>query len=272
MSRCQICGKTEFPSYKCNYCEGFFCSDHRLPPNHDCQYVKLWKERTPITTKTKRKGERVEYDIHEIKKVKKRRKKGVKKKIALVISLLLIVVYISLSHLITSKTPNQSITVLSNLFKEEPVDENTINIEQLVFEEINRIRKAHGLNELKWDDRLARIAREHSVDMAVNDYFSHDNLRGEGPNERAIKAGINIKKQVGLSIRIGIGENIAKIPKGLVQKYGFVWSPESVAKAAVDGWMNSPLHRMNILDRAYTHTGIGVACLGGVCYLTQDFI
>lgn len=30
-------------SYKCKYCEGHFCEEHRLPENHDCIGLKLWK-------------------------------------------------------------------------------------------------------------------------------------------------------------------------------------------------------------------------------------
>lgn len=33
---CSICGETRDLSYTCNYCEKEFCSDHRLPENHNC--------------------------------------------------------------------------------------------------------------------------------------------------------------------------------------------------------------------------------------------
>jgi len=37
MAKCDICGKEEFLPYKCRYCNGTFCSDHRLPEKHDCE-------------------------------------------------------------------------------------------------------------------------------------------------------------------------------------------------------------------------------------------
>jgi hypothetical protein len=31
-----VCGREEFLPYKCSYCGGTFCTEHRLPENHDC--------------------------------------------------------------------------------------------------------------------------------------------------------------------------------------------------------------------------------------------
>ena len=33
---CSICGKKEMLPYKCKYCGWTFCSEHRLPENHNC--------------------------------------------------------------------------------------------------------------------------------------------------------------------------------------------------------------------------------------------
>ncbi|MBE8540104.1 rhomboid family intramembrane serine protease [Geoglobus acetivorans] len=35
--KCDICGKDELLPYKCSYCGGTFCSDHRLPEKHSCE-------------------------------------------------------------------------------------------------------------------------------------------------------------------------------------------------------------------------------------------
>jgi Zn-dependent protease len=34
--KCQYCGKEEALPFKCQYCQGLFCSEHRLPENHAC--------------------------------------------------------------------------------------------------------------------------------------------------------------------------------------------------------------------------------------------
>lgn len=33
---CGICGRREEMPFKCRYCKALFCSEHRLPPNHNC--------------------------------------------------------------------------------------------------------------------------------------------------------------------------------------------------------------------------------------------
>lgn len=38
--RCELCGNDETIPFKCRYCEGNFCSIHRLPPNHNCIFLK----------------------------------------------------------------------------------------------------------------------------------------------------------------------------------------------------------------------------------------
>jgi len=43
--KCQECQKETFLPFKCPYCEGYFCSEHRLPENHQCPQIEL--ARTP---------------------------------------------------------------------------------------------------------------------------------------------------------------------------------------------------------------------------------
>lgn len=39
--KCQKCGKEDFLPFICPYCGGYFCSEHRLPENHDCPKMEL---------------------------------------------------------------------------------------------------------------------------------------------------------------------------------------------------------------------------------------
>ncbi len=34
--RCQVCGKKVTLPFRCSYCGGLFCEEHRLPENHNC--------------------------------------------------------------------------------------------------------------------------------------------------------------------------------------------------------------------------------------------
>jgi Zn-dependent protease len=36
---CQKCGRETFLPFKCQYCGGHFCSEHRLPENHECPRI-----------------------------------------------------------------------------------------------------------------------------------------------------------------------------------------------------------------------------------------
>lgn len=37
-NKCDICGYEELLPFKCKYCGGTFCGEHRLPEKHDCTY------------------------------------------------------------------------------------------------------------------------------------------------------------------------------------------------------------------------------------------
>jgi len=39
--KCQKCAKDVFLPFRCPYCGGHFCSEHRLPENHDCPKMEL---------------------------------------------------------------------------------------------------------------------------------------------------------------------------------------------------------------------------------------
>lgn len=142
---------------------------------------------------------------------------------------------------------------------------------------INNERQNHGLPSLQLDSKLSDIARAHSQDMAINNYFSHDNWVGQGPTERAAAAGYPTTKDFGSYYVVGIGENIHKgwlysqITYGWTTTYDWYIQSE-IAYNAVNGWMNSPGHRENILSSTYDKEGIGIAISDDYAvYATQDF-
>ncbi|MFH7880847.1 MAG: CAP domain-containing protein, partial [Candidatus Aenigmatarchaeota archaeon] len=150
---------------------------------------------------------------------------------------------------------------------------NTRDIEKAIFIYTNIERKKHGLKELIWDEKLAEIAREHSIDMAQNKFFSHINLKGEDPTARAIRHDYNVYKSLGGGwFAKGIAENIGKMPTGYVSGIGYVNNDvDSIAQAQVKAWMNSQGHRENILNPNYDKIGVGVA-YDGIYYIsTQNF-
>lgn len=113
----------------------------------------------------------------------------------------------------------------------------------------NRERARAGIPPLAADPLLTSAAQAHSADMVARAFYAHTAPDGSQPWDRAAAAG---------STRRAIGENIACGQR----------SPADV----VEGWMNSPGHRANILKPGFTHIGIGFAGGGRAgTYWTQLF-
>jgi uncharacterized protein YkwD len=140
-------------------------------------------------------------------------------------------------------------------------------------EEIHRLvnveRKKYGLPSLSYDLKLTNIAKLHSYDMFERDYYAHESPEGKGASDRGLAVGYNCKIHVSpTSYYEGIGENLSKYSSTSLV---FWESPESIAKRTVDGWMNSPPHKENILTDHYQQEGIGVKIGVFDIYATQNF-
>jgi len=132
-------------------------------------------------------------------------------------------------------------------------------IHQLVNEE----RRKHKLPALAWDRKLARIATEHSRDMAQRDYLGHDTPEGKDFIHRYRLAGYRCEIRIGQVIHTG-AENIALgrlyNTKTTIDGIAFYdWnSAKAIARKTVEGWMSSTGHRENILAPHWRREGIGV--------------
>lgn len=110
----------------------------------------------------------------------------------------------------------------------------------------NSERARAGCGPLSLNGQLNSAALAHSEDMRANNYFDHTGLNGSKPWDRAAAAGYGSST---------IGENIAA---------GY-----RTADSVMNGWMNSPGHRANILNCSYNHLGVGLSSQGN--YWTQLF-
>ena len=118
----------------------------------------------------------------------------------------------------------------------------------------NRARQRHRLPPLQRYLALESAAQKHSNWMARNGRFSHKGRHGSSPHQR-MKA-----ESFGGSTT---GENIYRFLARRDQK--------KLAKKLVDGWMNSPGHRANILHSEVKYLGVGIARSGDSVYATQNF-
>lgn len=111
----------------------------------------------------------------------------------------------------------------------------SVNTEQILVL-TNEQRSQHGLPVLNLDPKLTELANKKSQDMLDRQYFAH-----EDPSKKWIwdYAGtVNYDY-------LYFGENLSE---------GYM-----DAKSIVNAWMNSELHKENILRENYTDIGIGIA-------------
>jgi len=157
---------------------------------------------------------------------------------------------------------------------------NILELEEEIHSLVNTERINNGISRLEYDTKLADIAKAHSEDMALRDYFSHNTLGiySQGPTERAKAAGYNCYKDFGSYYVDGIAENIYQNwLYSSITYYGeaatYNWyTQDEIAISTVAGWMDSPGHRQNILDSSYSKEGIGVAIsTDNKVLITQDF-
>ncbi|HHY74496.1 MAG TPA: CAP domain-containing protein [Bacillus bacterium] len=109
----------------------------------------------------------------------------------------------------------------------------------------NVLRERNGLSHVNWDDRAAVVAYSHSREMFEEEYFSHSSPTSGDLLDRLVNGGVHFSSA---------GENIAA-------RY-------VDAISVVQGWLNSEGHRQTLLNKDFTHLGVGVY----EKYYTQNFI
>ena len=100
----------------------------------------------------------------------------------------------------------------------------------------NRERTQRGLKPLSIDRRCLSAISGHVADLAKSGVLSHQGSDGRGPNERYRKYAPS---------SLGSGENLAYNTHGTGQSF-------------VRQWMNSSVHRSNILNPRYRAIGVAI--------------
>lgn len=111
----------------------------------------------------------------------------------------------------------------------------TTTAAETLVDAMNRQRAAHGLGPLHLNSKLSLAASDRIGDMFAKRYFAHTSPDGIEPFEWVQHRGYRYRL---------IGENLAVGYRGT---------------AVVDGWMRSPGHRENILQRGFDEVGIAIA-------------
>ena len=103
---------------------------------------------------------------------------------------------------------------------------------------VNRIRRARRLRTLRWSAKLARAAADHNRDMSARQFLAHT-----GPGGPALASRLRRVRYPG-----GAGENIG-VGSG---------TPYSTPRGMVEGWMASPVHRANLVERDFRALGVAI--------------
>lgn len=115
-------------------------------------------------------------------------------------------------------------------------------VEQAVIEMTNAYRRENKLSEVRANPELTRTARAYATFLAKNKAFSHT----------ADNRDVGARAKASGYAWCSIGENLAMN----LDSRGF--ETRALARQTVEGWINSPPHKENLLGRSYTEVGVGV--------------
>lgn len=119
---------------------------------------------------------------------------------------------------------------------------------EALFRYLTQFRSRRGLPPLRRDSRLDAIAKSHSEEMANRGFFGHVSPAFGTLLKRLERHGLRPRRSA---------ENVAR---------------SRTTYRIHRNLMGSPSHRINALDSAFTHVGIGVASDGSDVVATQVFV
>jgi uncharacterized protein YkwD len=136
----------------------------------------------------------------------------------------------------------------------EPLyDPESAQLEQLLYEQVNGVRRQHHLLAMARRPDLDAVARAHSADMAARGYIAHESPEGHNAVVRLERARVE-----GFSLA---AENIGTTDR------------QAPDREIVSAWLASPIHRGNLLAPPFNATGIGVArAANGAWIVTQLYV
>jgi uncharacterized protein YkwD len=111
-----------------------------------------------------------------------------------------------------------------------PVATAAANAQRDAIDQLNRIRRAHGLAQLRPSPSLHRSSTRYARHMVRAGHFGH-------------------ASRIAVSSRFGRAGETLELHSG--------WEPEP--RLAIDGWMSSPAHRDVLLSSRFRWVGMGVA-------------
>jgi len=293
MVQCEVCGKQVDLPFRCNYCGGLFCAEHRLPESHQCLHSpkeppEYLRERLPKTNQDEPRrqplplNKNVEYvsqgPLHFEKGggwEKKRKEKTRKRNIAFA-CFLTAIIFVAIFFLfinpnilnqnnISTKNPITSPSAVPSFTTGSQATPNTDTYSDLVnyaLSLINSDRQSNGLQNVS----LSSIdsAQLHAENMLKNGYVSHWDMNGYKPYMRYTLAGGQgaVAENIAWQGETGniVGINVESALKDM--EYSMMYNDSA------SNWG----HRDNILNPLHNEVSIGIAYDNNNVYFVEDFI
>jgi uncharacterized protein YkwD len=171
-------------------------------------------------------------------------------------------------YLLTDQAFFAQLTTQETLAIETP---DTLLLDIALFQATNEARRVAALPILEYDRALYQAARSHAASMIEKDFYSHENfhnLSDLNPLKRIQKQANHFKV---IAENIGQYETIDTPTwfgirfNSRSQRYEYIdleskqvyqsHTYASYARYVVKQWLNSPPHRVNLLNSKFTHVG-----------------
>ena len=121
-------------------------------------------------------------------------------------------------------------------------------LEQLIYEKTNAEREKQGLGTLDWEEKAYFFANTRAYESSI--LWDHTRPNGESYDHIFAQYSVLCNNGENLYSYYHSDLNVGKIATSAVT--------EALAKSAIDGWMNSPGHRANMLKETWTSMVVGV--------------
>ncbi|MFT6628335.1 MAG: hypothetical protein ACJA1R_001596 [Flavobacteriales bacterium] len=175
----------------------------------------------------------------------------------------------------SGRSANQSLSTTHSWAADLDIDA----LEREIHRRANHERERRRLPATSWQPQLRDIAYGHSRNMARRDTFAHE-VGGQDFEDRYQLAGFSCRVPAGRQRFLSGGENlfrVHRVAQWVVYSDGrqepqTVRTLAQLAEAAVQGWMDSPPHRQNLLNPSWRTAAIGVYVdADGWMWVTQNF-
>lgn len=138
------------------------------------------------------------------------------------------------------------------------------SLQKKILDQINNYRHRYALNRLVWDETIAKASTHHAKWLSISHVRSHE----ETFDVKGIRTLETLQDRFDYYHCEAFNENITWVPNIAYIGLNNLTTEEietELAKNAVDTWINSPGHRLNMLVKT-NNTIIGAIGIGAVMY------